>query len=270
MVISKLPTNFIDAETSQKLYEVTDAGDNQVLVTDVSTYTEFGSYFGANEINEQRQTVNSLIDNQNFNQGLLDKIMDGTTVFDSVSQAENVTSTPNATHADTADFATNVSYAPLATTTDLAEYADIADLADYVDYAPIADEAPDIDHVTSADTAQSAPNALKATSIVGATINGVTFNGTRNITVTDNTKFSTANSFILQAKQALTFTNKVCTITDSRIKASSLAEVVFTRACLNEAKKAGIVVDTSNQTLTITAGRTPAETLYATIYIRVV
>lgn len=270
MVISTLPTNFIDKETEESRIKLTELSDGQVLVEDASDYTQLGSYFGAKEINTQHQTVNDLIDNQNFNQGLIDKIMDGTTVFDSVSQAETVASTPNATHATTADFATSVSYAPMATTADLAEFAEIADLADYVDYAPRADESPEIDYVPSADVAQYAPSALNATSIAGANINGVFFNGTQNITVVDSTKFSKSNSFILQSKQALVFTDKVCTISDSKIRSNSLAEVVFTRACLNSAKKAGIVVETSNGAVTIKAGRTPTETLYATIYIRVV
>lgn len=270
MIIQKLPTNFIDAETTQKLYEVTDTTDGQVLVADVSEYTEFGSYFGAKEINTQHQTVNDLIDNQNFNQGLLDGIMNGATVFDHVTTADFATDVTTATNADTCDTADSVSYAPKATTADLAEYADLADLADYVDYAPRADEAPEIDRVSTADTAQYAPSAIQATSITGANINGVAFNGTQNITVTDSTKFSKSSSFILQAKQALTFENKVCTILDSRIQSNSLAEVVFTRACLDKAKKAGITVDTSSGAVTITAGRTPTDTLYATIYIRVV
>ena len=303
MVISKLPTNFIDAETEESLIKLTDTDDGQTLVEDASEYTQFGSYFGANEINKQHQTVNDLIDNQNFNQGLIDKIMDGTTVFDSVSQAETVASTPNATHATTADFATSVSYAPMATTADLAEFAEIADLADYVDYAPRADEVTEIDYVASADSATYATTANTATSVItatnattatradhassatsatnatnaseaeqitGKTINDVAFNGTANITIVDNTKLPKNSSFILQSKTELEFTNNVCTIEDSRITANSLAQVDFTSDCLDSAKQAVITVDTVNGAVNITAGRTPTETLYATIHIRVV
>lgn len=303
MIIDKLRTNFIDAETTQKLYEVTDTTDGQVLVADVSEYTEFGSYFGAKEINTQHQTVNDLIDNQNFNQGLLDGIMDGTTVFDHVTTADLATNVTTATNADTCDTADTVSYAPKATTADLAEYADIADLADYVDYASRADEVAEIDYVTSADSATyatnagtatrvttatnainatraehastatsatTATNASEAERITGATINEVSFNGTANITIADNTKLLKNSSFILQSKTALEFTNNVCTISDSRITANSLAIVDFTSACLDSAKQAVITVETVSGAVKITAGRTPTETLYATIHIRVV
>ncbi|MBO4890591.1 MAG: hypothetical protein J5574_06320 [Lachnospiraceae bacterium] len=76
--------------------------------------------------------------------------------------------------------------------------------------------------------------------------------------------------FILINKQALSFTNNVCELTDTRITADSLADVYFTNACSEAAKKACIEVESSAGKLTLTAGRTPESTLTATIKVRVV
>ena len=70
--------------------------------------------------------------------------------------------------------------------------------------------------------------------------------------------------------QTLTFTNKVCEISDARITANSIANVYFTQACMQTAVKAGITVETSAGKVTLTAARTPEATLTASIQIRVV
>ena len=83
-------------------------------------------------------------------------------------------------------------------------------------------------------------------------------------------KAAIAKDFILINKQNLTFSANVCTISDARITADSLADVYFTTACMTAAEKAAIVVETSAGAVTLTAGRTPESTLTATIKIRVV
>ena len=109
---------------------------------------------------------------------------------------------------------------------------------------------PEAAHATNADNATNATNATNAAHATAAS--------------------STDNDFILKNQQALSFSNKVCTISDSRITANSLADVYFTQACMNAATKASIIVETSAGKLTLTAARTPEATLTATIKIRVV
>lgn len=105
-------------------------------------------------------------------------------------------------------------------------------------------------HATNADSATNATNAASANS---ATTAG-----------------SVSNDFILRNKQALSFTNKVCTISDSRITADSLADVYFTNATMQAASKASITVETSAGAVTLTAAREPETILVASIRIRVV
>ena len=214
MAISYLPTDFVDAETLQQKYKVTDVGNGEALFEDVSDYPTDGSYFGANEINNQHQAINDLITLAESTDLALTRLMNGTTVLESV---------------------------------------------------------------TSADVAQSAETAITANTATTAgqfsddvEINGEVFDGTSNITIVDSSKLSNDSSFILVSKQQLTFTNKVCTLSDSRITANSLANVVFTANCIDNARNAVISVETVNGAVNITAGRTPRGTLTATVYIRVV
>lgn len=81
---------------------------------------------------------------------------------------------------------------------------------------------------------------------------------------------SVANDFILINQQALIFTNKICTIADSRITADSLADVYFTADSINIAENAVISVETYNGSLELVAGREPEGTVQASIHIRVV
>lgn len=214
MAITQLPTDFVDAVTSQHKYKVTDVGNDEALFEDVSTYTTYGSPFGAHEINAQHKAVNDAIDLSESTASDIAKLKNGTTIPSSVTSA---------------------------------------------------------DSVTSATTATTADEALSASAFSGSPeINGVEFDGTADITIADSTKLPTSKSFILASKQTLTFTNKVCTISDNRITADSLAEVNFTADCIDYARLAVISVETSNGAVTITAGRTPQGTLKATIFIRVV
>ena len=111
-------------------------------------------------------------------------------------------------------------------------------------------------HATSADSAATATSATTAEN--ASTAGSATTAG------------SADNDIVIANQQALTFTNKVCTISDARITAASLADVYFTNACMAAAKKANITVETSSGAVTLTAERTPESTLTATVKIRVV
>ena len=235
MAITPLPTNFVDAETEQYEYKVTSVGNDEALFEDVSEYTTYGSPFGAHEINTQHEAVNDTIDLSESTASDITKLKNGTTIPENVTSADEVTS---------ATTATSVNYASTATS------------ADYVERA------------TSATTATRATTTPQLTG--GGKINGVTFNGTQNITIEDNSRLAKSKSFVLTTKQTLTFTNKVCEVSDNRITADSLAEVIFTNDCLDDAMRVLIGVETMSGKVRLTAGRTPSGTITATIFIRVV
>lgn len=67
MAITKLPVNFkddvIDTSVSDKRrYNLIENSDGTTSLEDVTTYTQIGSDFGAEQINQTNRTVNSLID----------------------------------------------------------------------------------------------------------------------------------------------------------------------------------------------------------------
>lgn len=69
--------------------------------------------------------------------------------------------------------------------------------------------------------------------------------------------------------QTFTFTNKVCTISDANIKATSLVDVYFTAESIPYAEAAKIVVDTSAGAITMTAAEQPTGTIQGYIRVRV-
>lgn len=144
------------------------------------------------------------------------------------------------------------------------------DLAGFLDGSvPIA-RAGTASTATNATTANSANTATSAGKLTTARkINGVDFDGSNNITVYDNTKVGLDTDFILINQQRLTFVNRVCTISDARITASSLADVYFTSLTESIANNADIVVETSAGAVTLTASNTPTGNIEATIHIRV-
>lgn len=144
------------------------------------------------------------------------------------------------------------------------------DLAGFLDgTVPIA-RAGTAGTATTAGTANSATTATSAGKLTTARkINGVNFDGSNNITVYDNTKVSLDADFILINQERLTFVNNVCTLSDARITASSLADVYFTSATESVATNANITVETSAGAVTLTAGNTPTGNIDATIHIRV-
>lgn len=80
-----------------------------------------------------------------------------------------------------------------------------------------------------------------------------------------------ANSvFLLKNQSVLNFSGNVCTISDNRITADSLADVYFTSDTALAAEKAVIDVETYSERVDLTAGRTPDGTIKASIVIRVV
>ena len=70
-------------------------------------------------------------------------------------------------------------------------------------------------------------------------------------------------------EQDFNFTNKVCTISDSKVTANSLIDVYFTAATISVAEEAQIYVDSSAGRITLTATNTPTGTIRGMIRVRV-
>lgn len=140
--------------------------------------------------------------------------------------------------------------------------ASVSNILNGTTQVPVATNARNANNATLADRATTADTATLATTATTA--------NTANTATTATTAQSVSNDFILTNKQALSFTNNVCTISDSRITENSLADVYFTSECINSAQKAVITVETSTGKVTITAGRTPTSTLTASIRVRTV
>lgn len=78
----------------------------------------------------------------------------------------------------------------------------------------------------------------------------------------------TTRDFVI-AEQQFAFTNNVCRIEDTRITETSLVDVYFTQATINEAVRCGIYVESYNGYILLTAQRTPTSTIRGTIGVRV-
>lgn len=76
------------------------------------------------------------------------------------------------------------------------------------------------------------------------------------------------NDFVIE-EQVLTFTNKVCQISNSKVTADSLIDVYFTSDSISAATKAVIVVESSAGMITLTADKQPTDTIKAVIRVRV-
>lgn len=76
------------------------------------------------------------------------------------------------------------------------------------------------------------------------------------------------NDFVI-SEQTLTFTNKVCTIQNNKVTSDSLIDVYFTADTISNASKAGIIVDSNNGSIVLTADRQPTGTIKAAIRVRV-
>ena len=107
MAIAQLPTNFVDAETSQHKYLVTSVGNDEALFEDVSEYSTNGTPFGAHEINEQHRAINDTITLSENTDSDISKIKNGTTVLSHVDEAGSVASATSATHATKAGSVNN-------------------------------------------------------------------------------------------------------------------------------------------------------------------
>jgi hypothetical protein len=77
-----------------------------------------------------------------------------------------------------------------------------------------------------------------------------------------------ADDFVI-AKQKLTFTNKICTITNDKVTEDSLIDVYFTKDSMNEAIRSVIFVDSETGKIVLTAERQPESDIYAVIRVRV-
>lgn len=101
---------------------------------------------------------------------------------------------------------------------------------------------------------------INGTTIVARASNATNATNASNVT----------NDFILKDHETFTFTNNICTITDERITANSLADVYFDSTTFATAERASISVETYDGYVQLTAGRTPSGTISGSIKIRVV
>lgn len=82
MAITKLPVNFkddvIDTTISDKRrYNLIENSDSTISLEDVTTYTQTGSNFGAEQINQTNGAVNALIDVFTTVEETVDEVKDG-------------------------------------------------------------------------------------------------------------------------------------------------------------------------------------------------
>lgn len=76
------------------------------------------------------------------------------------------------------------------------------------------------------------------------------------------------NDYVIQEREFV-FVNKVCTISDSKVKATSLLDVYFTAATITHAEDCKISVDSSAGLITLTAEVQPTQTIRGMIRVRV-
>lgn len=88
--------------------------------------------------------------------------------------------------------------------------------------------------------------------------------------VVEKVQKSVDSNFVLKNQAVLTFTNKICSISDERITPDSLADVYFTSDTRLNAEKAVIDVETYAGRIELTAEREPEGEIKASIVIRVV
>ncbi len=101
-------------------------------------------------------------------------------------------------------------------------------------------------------------------------INGVDFDGTKDIMIEDDTKLPLDKDFILLNNETLTFVSRVVMIEDEKITADSIADVYFTSDTIDIAEEASISVETQTGRCVLTAIKEPEGTVKASIHIRVV
>lgn len=274
---TKLNTNYKDDIINTNVnphrrFRMTEVS-GQTDVYEFEETTEFiqeGTNYGADDVNATNGTINDLIDEVDDNSDTLAGILNGTTAVGKARTADTATTATNATHATTADTATSATNATRSDTAGTATRATRVASATNATRAGRADTASNALHATTADTASTAETATVANQLAtGRKINNVVFNGTQNITIYDDTKVPLDKDFILRDQQSLTFSNKVCRITDSRITSNSLADIYFTAQTLESAMQAQIELETYNGYLEIYATNTPSRTLVASIHVRV-
>ncbi len=77
------------------------------------------------------------------------------------------------------------------------------------------------------------------------------------------------NDYVIP-EQTLTFVNKVCEITDTKVTANSLIDVYFTADTIQEAEDCKVYVDSSAGKITLTCETQPTNTIKAVLRVRVI
>lgn len=253
MAISKLSTNYIDDIIDVNLnehrrYKMTAVSgqEDTYELEDTTVYVQQGTTYNAEAVNTANRTINEIIDVSEDNSANVTGFIDGSVTI---------------ARAGTANIADHATTANSATTATTATRANTATSADNATRATTATRALTADSATSATTADRLTTAR--------TINGVSFDGSADITIYDSTKVSNDSDFILVNQSDLTFTDNQCRLNDSRITANSLADVYFTTDTRSTALNADITAETYAGYVLLTATNTPTGTITATIHIRV-
>ena len=212
MAVEKLPVNFkddvIDTSVSdRRRYNIIDNEDGTKSLEDVTTYSQIGSNFGVEQVNQTNGAINELIDEKDATDEKIKEVQESvSTLQESLSDGKQ--------------------------------------------------------KIKSAEEADRLSTPRK--------INGMDFDGTKDIMIKDDTKLSLDKDFILLNQEELPFRNKVAEIRDSRITEDSLADVYFTSDTIDIAEEASITVDTIEGKCVLNAIKEPEGTVKASIHIRVV
>lgn len=231
--MTKLKADYQDTIVNGKRkYIRTVNQDSTVSFENVTDYIRAEFEVNASILNATNRTVNDVITQEENTE---DQDEENNTTLDNMVSGSQIVGKAN-----TSTNATNASNA------DTADTADSVERADYAESVTTATTATYANSVTSATRADSATIATRATSATTAQ--------------------SANNDFILVNKQALSFTNRTCTIYDNRITANSIADIYYE----NPAYEKMITAEVSSIRLTLTADSVPTGSVIATIKIRTV
>lgn len=257
MAIEKLPVDFKDdiidvSVTDKRRYHIITNSDGTVSLNDVTTYLQNGSRFGAEQIIQANEAVNEIIDN-------LGDIRTLTT-----DDKSNMVNAVNEISSGWSNAIKN--YLPLTGGTIEGDWLPLKIKRKTADTQGLSFQNSTGDLVelqaTNEGTFKIWSNKLFK-EIFTIKSDGCYSYGTK-LLAKDEIEFILAN------QQTLSFTNKVCTITNSKITANSLADVYFTSDTIEHAGECSITVESYAGHITLTAAKQPTSTIKATIKIRVV
>lgn len=307
MAIEKLPVDFKDdiidvSVTDKRRYHIITNSDGTVSLNDVTTYLQNGSQFGSEQIIQANEAVNEIIDNlgnletletkdkTNLVRGINeitknigdmetlttdDKLNIVNAVNEVISDIGNIKTLTTDDKSNIVNAVNEISsgwsnaiknYLPLTGGTIEGDWLPLKIKRKTADTQGLLFQNSTGDLVelqaTNEGTFKIWSNKLFK-EIFTVKSDGCYSYGTKLLTK-DETEFILAN------QQSLSFTNKVCTITNSKITANSLADVYFTSDTIEHAGECNIKVESLAGQIKLTAEKQPTFEIKATIKIRVV